>query len=102
MAQGLQVSLCALRYPAQCLEQPAGRRQRGREPGTGQTLSRRRVAVQGLDLSVRRGEVYGFLGTQPQSPENPEPAVGALQAIGVLLVYLALFLALSGLALRRR
>jgi hypothetical protein len=58
--------------------------------------------VQGLDLSVRRGEVYGFLGTQPQSPENPEPAVGALQAIRVLLVYLALFLALSGLALRRR
>ncbi|MBJ7599249.1 MAG: ABC transporter permease subunit [Candidatus Dormibacteraeota bacterium] len=42
------------------------------------------------------------LSTQPRSPQNPEPVVGALQAIGVLLVYLALFLALSGLTLRRR
>jgi ABC-type transport system involved in multi-copper enzyme maturation permease subunit len=42
------------------------------------------------------------LSTRPRSPQNPEPTVGALQAIVVLLAYLVIFAAVSGLVLRRR
>jgi ABC-type transport system involved in multi-copper enzyme maturation permease subunit len=42
------------------------------------------------------------LSTRPRSPQNPEPIVGALQAVFVLLAYLVVFAAVSGLALRRR
>jgi ABC-2 type transport system permease protein len=42
------------------------------------------------------------LSTLPRSPQNPEPIVGTLQAILVIVAYLVLFLAVSGLILRRR
>jgi ABC-2 type transport system permease protein len=42
------------------------------------------------------------LSTMQRSAQNPEPLVGALQAVLVLLAYLALFVAVSGLVLSRR